>query len=140
MNKVLLLICMLLLSCSAQPKTESFELVNLTVGSLHIEVQLAATEAQRAQGLMFQTSADPGMLLLYDKPQRISLWMRNTSMPLDVAFIDANWEIIRLVELEPFDETPVSSDYPVIAALELPRGWFKERQIGVGTTLYLARD
>lgn len=137
MRKIFILLSLLLLSCAAQPQHKAFPLVELQIGSLQIEVQLAANDALRAKGLMFQESAEPGMLLLYDTARPISLWMRNTSIPLDVAFIDANWQIIRFVELEPFDETPISSVYPVIAALELPRGWFSARGIEVGTVLQL---
>lgn len=142
MQKFLVLLSVLLLSCAVQPQSQRhvFPLAELHIGSWQIEVQLADTDVLRAQGLMFQETAEPGMLLLYDRPQLISLWMRNTRMPLDVAFIDANWQIIRFVELEPFDETPVSSVYPVIAALELPRGWFTAKGIGLGTVLRLNID
>lgn len=127
----------LLSSCTTVNAGEVFPLGRLQLAELTIEVQLAATPALRAQGLMFQETAEPGMLLLYSEPQHISLWMRNTSMPLDVAFIDANWSIHSIKPLAPFDETPVPSGTAVIAALEMPRGWFAANQLTVGTSVRL---
>lgn len=128
---------LLLISCAAAPETQSFPLARLQLEKLTIEVQLAATPARRAQGLMFQQHAEPGMLLLYSEPQHISLWMRNTSMPLDVAFITNDWRIHAIRQLEPFDETIVPSEIAVIAALEMPRGWFAANQLAAGAQLTL---
>jgi len=116
---------------------EVFSLVPLQLGEQRIQVQLADTPQKRAQGLMFQQSADPGMLLLYSEPREIALWMLNTAMPLDVAYIDANWTIAELITLEPYDETPVPSKQPVIAALEMPRGWFAKYGVAVGQKVSL---
>ena len=136
--KVWFLAAMLLLtSCAAVPETQSFPLARLQLEKLTIQVQLAATPELRAQGLMFQQQAEPGMLLLYAEPQHISLWMRNTSMPLDVAFIDGDWRIHAIRQLEPFDETAVPSEIAVIAALEMPRGWFAANQLAAGAQLIL---
>lgn len=128
---------LLLTSCAAVPETQPFPLAKLQLEQLVIQVQLAATPALRAQGLMFQQHAEPGMLLLYAEPQHISLWMRNTSMPLDVAFIDGDWRIHAIRQLEPFDETAVPSEIAVIAALEMPRGWFATNKLAAGAQLTL---
>ncbi len=128
---------LLLTSCVALTATTDFPLVNLQLEQKTIQVQLAATPELRAKGLMFQQAADPGMLLLYAEPQQISLWMRNTSMPLDVAFIDADWRIHHIRQLEPYDETSVPSEIAVIAALEMPRGWFAANQLAAGAQLTL---
>src|SRR5690606_40060459 len=61
-----------------------------------------------------------------------TLFRSNTSMALDVAYITPDWTIAQLVQLEPFDQTPVPSPGPVIAALEMPRGWFASHGIKVG--------
>ena len=111
---------------------ETFELVPLKLADVTIQVQLADTPEKRSQGLMFKQSAEPGMLLLYPRPTSMSLWMANTSMALDVAYITPDWTIAQLVQLQPFDKTPVPSPGPVIAALELPRGWFAKHGIDVG--------
>lgn len=118
---------------------EVFEQVELQIGHQQIAVQLADTPQKRAQGLMYQQTAEPGMFLLYEKPTAIALWMANTAMALDVAYIGADWRIVQLVQLEAFDETPVPSPGPVIAALEMPRGWFAAHGITVGEQLQLKR-
>lgn len=130
---VMLALLLPLLTCAAtELPRETFSLVALQVGETQIQVQLADTPQKRAQGLMFQQSAEPGMFLLYQKPTAISLWMANTAMALDVAYIAPDWTIAQLVQLEPFDETPVPSPGAVIAALEMPRGWFASHGIIVG--------
>lgn len=136
--KIWLLAALLLLtSCAAVTGTQAFPLAKLQLAHLTVPVQLAATPELRSQGLMFQQQAEPGMLLLYHEPQHISLWMRNTSMPLDVAFIDSHWRIHHIRQLEPFDETPVPSEIAVIAALEMPRGWFAANKLAAGAQLTL---
>ena len=130
-----------LLACAVpdEPR-EVFSLVPLQVGEVRIQVQLADTPQKRAQGLMFQQSADPGMLLLYAEPTAISLWMANTGMALDVAYIGPDWRIAELITLEPFDKTPVPSQQPVIAALEMPRGWFAKHGVQLGQKVTLQKD
>ena len=140
------ILCMLLplAACAgneppADVELEVFALVELQVGTEIITVQLADTPQKRAQGLMYQQTAEPGMFLLYEKPTAIALWMANTAMALDVAYIGADWRIVQLVQLDAFDETPVPSPEPVIAALEMPRGWFAAHGITVGGQLQLKR-
>ena len=128
---------LLLTSCVATTATPVFPIATLQLENVSVPVQVAATSELRARGLMFQDSAEPGMLLLYTEPLSISLWMRNTSMPLDVAFIDADWKIHHISQLEPFDETPVYSEIAVIAALEMPRGWFAANSLAAGAQLTL---
>lgn len=135
---LLVLLCLPLLACAAQEgELEVFDLVPLQIGEVTIQVQLADTPEKRSQGLMFQQSAEPGMLLLYSQPTAVSLWMANTAMPLDVAYIGPDWTISELITLQPFDQTPVPSQQPVIAALELPRGWFARHSITVGQKVAL---
>ena len=135
---IVLMLLLPLLACAATEQLrETFSLVPLQLGDTVIDVQLADTPEKRAQGLMFQQSADPGMLLLYSEPREIALWMLNTAMPLDVAYIDANWTIAELITLEPYDETPVPAKQPVIAALEMPRGWFAKYGVTVGQKVSL---
>lgn len=133
----LISITLLLSSCAQLNAKSEFPLGSLQIADMTIVVQVAATPELRAKGLMFQQSAEPGMLLVYREPQFISLWMRNTSMPLDVAFIDANWQINNIKTLVPFDETPVPSEVAAIAALEMPQGWFATNNIAIGSDIAL---
>ncbi len=143
MSRLLLTLVLIwpLLACAIPlDQREVFSLVPLQIGEHTIEVQLADTPQKRAQGLMFQLSADPGMLLLYTEPTAIALWMVNTAMPLDVAYIGADWSIAELITLQPFDDTPVPSQQPVIAALEMPRSWFAKHGVVVGQKVTLLSE
>lgn len=138
MKAWLLGVLLLLSSCTTLVTAANpFPLAKLQLEHITVPVQLAATPELRAQGLMFQQTAEPGMLLLYREAQHISLWMRNTSMPLDVAFIGPDWRIHHIRQLEPFDETSVPSGIAVIAALEMPRGWFAANKLAAGAQLKL---
>lgn len=141
MKKQIFAVVLLLLSINAcaTPGPAHFPEAVIQVAGISIKVQLAETPELRARGLMFQKSADPGMLLLYPEPRLISLWMRNTDLSLDVAFIDEQWRIIAIKPLQPLDETSVPAPTAAIAALEMPRGWFAERNIQVGEKLTLIR-
>jgi len=88
-------------------------------------VELAITDAARAKGLMFRRNMPPthGMLFIYDVPQRIGMWMRNTYIPLDMIFIDEAGRVHRVeTHTEPFSTDLISSGGEVVAVLELNAG------------------
>jgi uncharacterized membrane protein (UPF0127 family) len=94
-------------------------------GPHRFTIEVATTEAEREQGLMFRRSVPPdgGMLFLYDEPQAIAMWMKNTLIPLDMVFIDAGGRVHRIeTHTEPFSMTPIPSDGEVQAILELNAG------------------
>ena len=87
--------------------------------------EVAQTIDQKAKGLMFRRSLDDqaGMLFPYDKPQEITMWMRNTYIPLDMLFIRADGTIHRIESMtEPFSEATIASQGDVVAVLELNGG------------------
>jgi len=110
-----------------------FDLVKLKLGDKLIEVQLADSAERRSQGLMGQTPLHHGMLLLQDEVKTVVLWMKNTPEALDVAFISADWTILSIKQMQAYSETRHSSDAPVVAALEMPVGWFAKQNIQVGS-------
>lgn len=120
--------------------TYTFPIQKLLVGDHEITVQLADTPARRQHGLMWQ---DPirydGMILVFDEPQKISLWMKNTPTPLDVAFIGPDWTIIGFAQMEPYSEDEHWSPEASIAALEVPQGWFGKMQITVGAKIVVEK-
>lgn len=83
---------------------QSFERGELTIetagGSHRFRIELAVSPAQRAQGLMFRDSlpADGGMLFLYERDQVVTMWMRNTLIPLDMIFVARDGRVIRVAE------------------------------------------
>lgn len=119
--------------------SEKFELVQLQIGTAQLQVQLADNEAKRRQGLMGQIPLQHGMLLLHQTPKQMVLWMKNTPSALDVAFIDANWTIVGLTQMQPFSEELHESPGPVIGALEMPLGWFASAKVTLGQRINLCQ-
>lgn len=87
--KRLLLILFILAACAPQ---HSF----VTINKETIPVELATTASQQETGLMYRTSLSGGMLFIFDKEQPLSFWMKNTLIPLDMVFIDNNYEIVKI--------------------------------------------
>jgi uncharacterized membrane protein (UPF0127 family) len=88
-------------------------------------IELATTPGERALGLMYRRAlpADAGMLFLYDQPQPLSMWMRNTILPLDMIFIGANGKVHRIEShTEPFSTQLISSEGDVQGVLEVNAG------------------
>ena len=101
-------------------------------------LQLALTEAEQARGLMHRESLEPdhGMLFVFQKPGQRAFWMRNTRIPLDLAYLDASGTVLELHKLYPYDERPVQSRSKDISlVLEMNRGWFAAQGLGVGSRL-----
>ena len=95
-------------------------------GPVFIEVTLARTEMERSTGLMFRTELEDGkgMLFIFDKDEVLSFWMKNTLIPLSIAYISYDGTIIDIRDMYPNDVNPVHSSRSVRYALEVPQGWF----------------
>jgi uncharacterized membrane protein (UPF0127 family) len=107
-----------------------------------LTVELAYTDAKRQRGLMFRDALDEshGMLFLFEYPDQRSFWMRNTRIPLDIAYFDANGVLREIHPLFPFDETPIqSSSRQIQFALEVNQGWFARNGILPGIQMNLHR-
>jgi uncharacterized membrane protein (UPF0127 family) len=91
-----------------------------------VKAEIARTDEERGNGLMFRKNlADgEGMLFVYERDQVLSFWMKNTLIPLSIAFIAADGRIIDIRDMYPHDESSVSSNRSVRYALEVPQGWF----------------
>lgn len=113
-------------------RAETFDKVPIKINNHELTVELADTHAKRAQGLMNRHSAEPGMLLMYNIPRLMALWMHDTLIPLDVAFIAEDGKIVSIIHMKPLDETSRESPGRVIAALEMTKGWYAEHQVKVG--------
>ncbi|WP_442597512.1 DUF192 domain-containing protein [Parapusillimonas sp. JC17] len=106
----------------------------LRVGSHKVHAEVAANDASRSRGLMGRQSLMPdhGMLFVFDAPTATCFWMKNTPLPLSIAFIDGNGTILNLADMRPFDETSHCPVAPFRYALEMEQGWFKKNGIGPG--------
>jgi uncharacterized membrane protein (UPF0127 family) len=103
-----------------------------------VRVEIARDEAQRRRGLMFRTQLDPdaGMLFLFERPQQLSFWMRNTEIPLDMIFIEPSMRVLGIVEnAEPHTDT--SRSVPGISqyVLEVNAGFSRRYGLGPGTAV-----
>jgi uncharacterized membrane protein (UPF0127 family) len=121
----------------ADGKPQSLPTTRIQVGAHAVTAEVASTPEQRALGLMFRFSlpADRGMLFVFAEPEMQGFWMRNTYVPLSIAFIDAAGTILNVDDMAPHDESRHLSRGPALYALEMRKGWFAERQIGPGTRI-----
>ena len=105
--------------------------MSLTSGIHVIKAEVAANDAQREQGLMFREKMGPneGMVFLFNTPASVCMWMKNTLIPLSVAFIDAEGKIINIEDMEPQTTESHCAKKPAQFALEMNRGWFKQKNI-----------
>ena len=118
-----------------------FESITLEIGGKHYEVEYAKTFEQRAQGLMFRKAlcADCGMFFKFSSPKFAGMWMKNTFVPLDVAFIDRKGVITDIKPLTPHDLDSVVASKKVLYALEMSQGWFSNHNIKVGDQVIIHR-
>lgn len=124
-----------LLSPSLQAQTPfRLPVVELRAGEHRIQAEVASTGPQRAQGLMYRDSlpAGHGMLFVFPMPGRHCFWMKNTRIPLSIAFIDDEGTIIGLADMAPRQERSHCPPAAVRYALEMTQGWFESRHIHPG--------
>ena len=109
----------------------------VTIGGVQITVEIADTQQLRQLGLMNRDSLpeNHGMLFVYPDEQLRSFWMRNTRIPLDIAFIDRNLTIVNIEQMEPQTDENTFSVSPAQYALEMDLGWFEANGVGVGDRL-----
>lgn len=115
-------------------------IIQNAAGKKHaFKIELAITQDEMAKGLMFREKLEEGagMLFIHNRVQEVSMWMKNTKIPLDMLFIDNSGKILHIVEnARPFEEKMISSRYPVRAVLELAAGEVAKRGIAVGDTAF----
>ena len=106
----------------------------LTVRGQRLTVEVVSTPETRAIGLMnrFSLPTDHGMLFVFEAPEPQSFWMKNTYIPLSIAFVDARGRILNIEDMRPQDETPHTSKGLALYAIEMRQGWFVTRGIGAG--------
>jgi len=106
----------------------------LTIGKHKLIVEVVVTPEQRATGLMnrFSLQPDHGMLFVFDRPQPMAFWMKNTYIPLSIAFLDADGSILNIEDMRPQDESTHPSRGNALYAIEMKQGWFASRSIEPG--------
>ncbi len=126
-----------LAAASAQQPQPALPTVKLSAGIHLITAEVAASDPSRMRGLMFRESLAPnhGMLFVFDHKAIHCMWMRNTLIPLSVAFVDDDGAIVNIEDMNPRTETSHCARRPVRFALEMERGWFARRGLGPGARL-----
>lgn len=125
---------MLWLAISAANGQNRLPMIELTAGMHVVRAEVAARDQDRQQGLMFREKMgrNEGMLFIFDQPQKICMWMKNTLLPLSVAFLDQKARIINIEDMTPHSLDSHCAKQPAYYALEMNRGWFREKNIKPG--------
>lgn len=120
----------------ANPRLETVEMV---AGSRTLKLELARTADEREKGLMFRKSLgeNEGMLFVFPSDEQLAFWMKNTSIPLSIAYIASDGTIREIHDLEPFSLEAVKAGRSVRYALEVGRGWFGKAGLREGDRLSL---
>jgi len=130
----LFVLLLLTSACSTPRSAAGLLVIPLVIGDHKIEVELAQGPAEQARGLMYRREMgwDQGMLFVYPDERVLSFWMKNTFIPLSIAFIDGQGTIVHIADMKPQDRTSHSSTRPVRYALEMNQGWFEKAGVGTG--------
>ncbi|ABG05487.1 protein of unknown function DUF192 [Rubrobacter xylanophilus DSM 9941] len=127
-------------SASGGPAPETLT-IHADGGDVRVRVEVADEPAEQRRGLMHRTALgeDRGMLFVFGSEQRLSFWMKDTLIPLSIAYIDAEGRIVDIQDMRPLDDDPPHyvSARPAMYALEVNRGFFEERGVEVGDTVEL---
>ena len=126
--------------CSGLEKFEKRDLViEGKGGNVTVKAEIARTPAQQRQGLMYRKDLKDGygMLFIFERDDIVPFWMKDTLIPLSIAFIASDGRILEIYDMEPGNLNPVQPSRSIRYALEMGRGWFDRTGIGPGDTLKL---
>lgn len=139
MKKIAPLFLLFLISCTSKSEY-GLDQIHLHVGGHEITVELARTPQQRETGLMFRKSLpdDRGMLFVFVRESHRSFWMKNTYIPLSIAYMDREGIILNIENMYPLDTRSVPSMGPAKYALEVNQGQFRKWGISVGDIIDLS--
>ena len=120
----------------------AFKTLDIQINGIYLKVEVAATHEERLLGLMHRKKLpeNKGMLFIYPSERVIKLWMKNTSIPLSVAFLNKNKKIINIEKMEP-NQTKViyKSKGLALYAVEVNQGWFEINKVSVGDTFIFSK-
>jgi uncharacterized protein len=117
-----------------KPINKNLPVVDLKIKSHKLKVEVAADANSRTIGLMnrFSLAPDSGMLFVFAQSEPLAFWMKNTFVPLSIAYVDTKGVILNIADMKPQDESTHPSKGPAMFAIEMKQGWFKERGIVAG--------
>lgn len=128
---------LLLAAGAAGAQQAAFPVTKLSAGMHLIKAEVAATDPHRQQGLMYREkmASNDGMVFVFTQPATQCMWMKNTLLPLSVAFIDDQGKIVNIEDMKPQTLESHCSTKPVRYALEMNLGWFKQKNIKPGMAI-----
>lgn len=134
---VLTLLALGLASGPARAQAMLLPTAQLKVGPHAVQAEVAATEASRSYGLMNRNAlpADHGMLFVFDAVGMPCFWMKNTPLPLSIAFIDAQGKIVNIADMQPHSLDTHCPQAPILYALEMQQGWFRQHLVKAGAAV-----
>jgi hypothetical protein len=120
-----------------QSQPQRLETVTLNAGMHNIRAEVALTPEQRATGLMYrrEMAAHEGMLFVFEQAAPQCFWMKNTLLPLSIAFLADDGTVVNIADMKPQTLDSHCSAKPVRYALEMNQGWFAKRGIQAGAKL-----
>jgi hypothetical protein len=126
--------CLLFLASLPLLADVTFKTSQVKVAGHPLKVELAIEEPQRLQGLMYRKALgkEDGMLFIFDEPGYHSIWMKNTLIPLSVAFVDKDGVILNIVDMEPQTLDSHMAAGPAVYAIETNRGWYADKKVKAG--------
>jgi uncharacterized membrane protein (UPF0127 family) len=114
----------------------SLAVISAAVNGHKLRLYVADTPEKEQEGLMFVTAEelgpDDGMIFVFDAPSQQSFWMKNTLIPLDIAYLDSKGKIINILTMSALDESSYPSEGPASYAVELNADWFKNHAVKPG--------
>ena len=137
MLRILAVLAIAIAVAPALAQQPALRTVELGAGMHVIRAEVADAFASRMQGLMQRTSLPPngGMLFVFDEDATHCMWMKNTLIPLSVAFLDERGAIINIADMQPHSGQSHCASRPARYALEMTQGWFAQRGIRAGARL-----
>ena len=128
------LLCLFALAMPLSAAPAELPSRTLIIRDQKLVVEVASTPETRATGLMnrFSLRQDHGMLFVFEAPQPLAFYMKNTYIPLSIAFVDAHGRILNIEDMRPLDESTHWSRGVAQYAIEMRQGWFAAKGIGVG--------
>ncbi len=110
------------------------ERVELIMAGEKFSIEVVRSQEDQQRGLMFRKrlGSREGMLFVYERDEKLSFWMKNTEIPLSIAFLSSSGEILEIRDMEPLSLKTVSSRRAARYALEVPRGTFQRLNLAAG--------
>jgi uncharacterized membrane protein (UPF0127 family) len=126
--------CLLFLASLPLAADVTFKTSQIKVAGHPLKVELAIEEPQRLQGLMYRKTLgkEDGMLFIFDEPGYHSMWMKNTLIPLSVAYVDKDGVILNILDMEPQTLDSHTAAGPAVYAIETNKGWYADKKVKAG--------